>query len=145
MSAETRVYSVLKPLAPAKSVFRDIAPEDCNTVPRITFQFIGGSAINFVDSATIPSKRNYRVQINVWHNQRDACNALARQVENAMRADAVKQGHDQHRCRGRPAGRGGGRGFLRFGHGRGDGEHGQFLMTEDLAAGGGFDVTEVKL
>jgi hypothetical protein len=87
MSAETRVYSVLKPLAPAKSVFRDIAPEDCNTVPRITFQFIGGSAINFVDSATIPSKRNYRVQINVWHNQRDACNALARQVENAMRAD----------------------------------------------------------
>lgn len=85
MSVETQIYTALKSLV-SNRVYRDITPKDVTALPRITFQQVGGTSINFVDSATIPSKHNARVQVNVWHNRRDDANALAIQVADALRA-----------------------------------------------------------
>lgn len=88
MTIESSIYTALKTLV-SNRVYRDIAPQTVTDLPRITFQTVGGTSINFVDSATIPSKRNARVQVNVWHNRRDDANALARQVEETLRAYAA--------------------------------------------------------
>lgn len=85
MTVESSLYTALKTLV-ANRVYRDIAPQTVTDLPRITFQTVGGTSINFLDSATIPSKRNARVQVNVWHNRRDEANVLARQVEDALRS-----------------------------------------------------------
>lgn len=82
---ERQIYTALKDLVDNK-VYRDIAPDNVTALPRITFQAIGGQSINYLDSATIPNKRRQRVQINVWHSTRDEANALAREVEDTMRA-----------------------------------------------------------
>lgn len=85
MTIESSVYTALKALV-ANRVYRDIAPQTVTDLPRITFQTVAGQAINFMDTATIPTKRNARVQVNVWHTRRDEANVLARQVEDALRA-----------------------------------------------------------
>jgi hypothetical protein len=90
MSVEVDIYSCLKSLV-GNRVYRDIAPQTVTELPRITFQTVGGASTNFLDSATIPSKRNARVQVNVWHSRRDDANALARQVEEALRAYTALQ------------------------------------------------------
>ena len=36
--------------------------------------------------ATLPSKRNARIQVNVWDTTRDGADALALQADNALRA-----------------------------------------------------------
>lgn len=90
MTIETSLYTALKSLV-ADRIYRDIAPSTVTTLPRITFQAVGGESINFLDSATVPNKRFQRVQVNVWHNQRDAANALAIQVEETLKAYAVLQ------------------------------------------------------
>jgi hypothetical protein len=87
MSLETAVYSTLKGLVENR-VFRDIAPDDRPTLPRITFQQVGGRAVNFM-SGDKPSKKNARVQINCWGLRRDDVMALARLVEDAMRANTL--------------------------------------------------------
>lgn len=84
MSLETTIYTALKNLV-SNRVYRDIAPQTVDTLPRITFHQVGGDAINFVDS-TVPSKKNARIQVNVWHSRRDDAMALARDVEDALRA-----------------------------------------------------------
>lgn len=85
MSVESSIFAALKSLV-SNRVYRDIAPPTVTDLPRITFQQVGGSSINFVDSATIPSKHNSRVQINVWHSRRDEANALAILVADTLRA-----------------------------------------------------------
>lgn len=88
MSLETLLYSKLKTLVPGNRVYRDIAPPDVTALPRITFQQVGGPAINFL-SGDKPSQKRARVQINCWGSQRDSVMALARQVEDTLRAAIV--------------------------------------------------------
>lgn len=83
MSIETAIYAALKSLV-ANRVYRDIAPQTVTDLPRITFQQVGGSAVNFVDP-TVPTKKNARFQVNCWNSRRDDVMALARQVEDALR------------------------------------------------------------
>ena len=83
MSLETSLYSALKGLV-ANRVYRDVAPQKITTLPRITFQQVGGSSVNFIDGG-VPSKKNARVQVNVWHRSRDEAVQLAREVEDTLR------------------------------------------------------------
>ena len=93
MSMETLVYTALKGLV-SNRVYRDIAPDTVTELPRITFQQITGSPINFLDNATTPvTITRVRVQVSVWHSSRDACMALSRQVREALRAVAALQTH----------------------------------------------------
>lgn len=85
MSVETLIYSALKSLVPGEHVYRDIAPPE-TPLPRIVFQQVGGVALNFLDSATKPTKKNGRFQVTVWGTRRDDVMALARQVEDTLRA-----------------------------------------------------------
>jgi len=84
VSLETSIYTALKGLV-SNRVYRDIAPADVDDLPRITFQQVGGEAINFMDP-TVPSKKNARVQINCWADRRDTVMTLARDVEDTLRA-----------------------------------------------------------
>lgn len=85
MSIEATIFATLKTLVDSR-VYRDITPANKRDVlPRITFQQVGGEAINFM-SGDRPSKKNARVQINCWGERRDDTSALARRVEDAMRA-----------------------------------------------------------
>lgn len=83
MTVETSIFGALRALA-SDRVYRDIAPQTVTDLPRITFQQVGGQAVNFLDSA-VPSKKNARFQVNCWAVSRDAAAALSRQVEGAMR------------------------------------------------------------
>lgn len=90
MSVETLIYTALKSLV-SNRVYRDLAPKTAvATLPRITFQQIGGRAVNFLEGGT-PSKKNAVVQINCWDDRRDDVMALARDVEDALRSAAGLQ------------------------------------------------------
>jgi Protein of unknown function (DUF3168) len=84
MSAiEPQIYALLQGLVSGR-VFPDVAPE--NTVrPYCTYQTVGGQAVNFLKQAA-PGASNARVQINVWADTRGTASALARQIEDLMRA-----------------------------------------------------------
>ncbi len=88
MSAESILYNTLRSLV-ADRVFPDVAPEDTPR-PYITFQQVGGTAVNFIDAA-IPSKRNGRFQLNCWSDTRVQAALLARQVEDALRGASSLQ------------------------------------------------------
>jgi hypothetical protein len=88
MTVEAAIFVTLKALV-ANRVYRDLAPQTVTALPRITFQQVGGQAINFL--AGVPSKKNAVFQINVWAATRDAAAALSRQVEDAMRGAATVQ------------------------------------------------------
>jgi hypothetical protein len=90
MTVENSIFAALKTLV-SNRVYRDIAPQSVTALPRITFQQVGGDALNFVDSATVPSQKNGRFQVNVWAADRDSAATLARQVEDALRAYAALQ------------------------------------------------------
>ncbi|WP_298406566.1 DUF3168 domain-containing protein [Janthinobacterium sp.] len=82
MSIETALFEALRGLV-ADRVYPDLAPE--NTVrPYITYQQVGGDAVNFVEN-TIPSKKNARMQINVWADTRLQATAMAGTVEDVLR------------------------------------------------------------
>lgn len=85
MSAEAEIYTALVSLAGGR-VFADLAPPNMQALPRITYQQVGGASVNFLDQATIPNKRNARMQINVWASTRQAASELSQQVETAIRA-----------------------------------------------------------
>ncbi len=86
---EQLVYAALRGLVNDR-VYPDLADEPPER-PYITYQQVGGEAINFVDAATLPGTSNARVQVNVWADTRPVASALARQVENALRAVAGLQ------------------------------------------------------
>ena len=88
MSIETLIYDALRALVDDR-VYPDIAPDDCDR-PYITYQQVGGRAINFIDP-TVPGKRNARVQINVWADTRLEVSTLAGAIENALRAEEALQ------------------------------------------------------
>lgn len=82
MSMGSILTTALAGLCPR--VYPDIAPEG-EPRPYITWQRVGGSAVNFID-ATVPSKKNARVQVNVWADTRLEADDLAAQVEDTLRA-----------------------------------------------------------
>ena len=84
MTVEATIYVTLKNLV-SNRVYRDIAPPTVTALPRITFQQVGGRAVNFLGPGT-PSKKNAVFQINIWAADRDEVAALSRAVEDAMRA-----------------------------------------------------------
>lgn len=88
MSVESTIFDTLKGLV-GNRVYPDIAPAT-TTKPYITYQQVGGVGVNFVD-ATVPSKKNFTFQINVWGETRAAVATLAAQVEAAMRAVTALQ------------------------------------------------------
>lgn len=88
MSIESEVYNALKGLV-ANRVFPDVAPLG-TARPFLTYQGVGGGVVNFLDP-TIPSKKNKRMQINVWADSRTAAASLAEQVEDVMRTVTVLQ------------------------------------------------------
>lgn len=92
MSVERTIFQTLKDVgastqyAVESRVYRDLAPPDVVDLPRVIFQQVGGRAVNFIDGGK-PSKKNARFQISSWHRRRDEAMALARLVEDAMRAE----------------------------------------------------------
>jgi hypothetical protein len=89
MTLETSLYTCLKALAGGR-VYRDLAPQTVTTLPRITFQQVGGVVVNFVDP-TVPTLKNARVQLNCWAASRDEAMTLARTVEDTLRAYTALQ------------------------------------------------------
>lgn len=87
MSLESQIVAALNGLAPGR-VFPDVAPDAA--LPYITYQQVGGEAINFTDGA-VPDRSNARIQINVWAATRIAASQLGAEVESAIRAAAALQ------------------------------------------------------
>jgi hypothetical protein len=81
MSLESDIFDALKGLV-SNRVFPDVAVFGTAT-PYITYQQVGGSAENFLESVFV-GKRNARMQINCWATTRAAANALARSVETTL-------------------------------------------------------------
>ena len=82
MSMEIALFEALRGLV-SDRVYPDVAPE--NTIrPYITYQQVGGDAVNFVES-TIPAKKNARMQINVWADTRLTATAMGAAVEDVLR------------------------------------------------------------
>jgi len=91
VTVETSIYTALKSLV-GNRVYRDIAPDTLTNadLPRITFQQISGTAVNFLEPS-VPSMKNARFQINCWDDRRDDVMSLARQVEDALRVYTALQ------------------------------------------------------
>jgi hypothetical protein len=86
MSMESLIYDTLKNLV-SNRVFPGVAPEGTVT-PYITYHSPGGGqAVNFVDG-TQPSKKNARIQVNVWDKSLATALQIAQRAETAMRAAA---------------------------------------------------------
>jgi len=83
MTQDELFFSALQGLVGGR-VYPDIGKEG-TALPYITYQDIGGDAVNFIDGA-VPSKANARVQVNVWAKTRAEAKDLARRVEYALRA-----------------------------------------------------------
>lgn len=82
MTVESSIYTALQGLVGGRC-YPDVAPE-LATRPYISFQQVGGSAVNFIDP-TVPSKKNARFQINAWADTRAQAATLAGQIEDALR------------------------------------------------------------
>lgn len=85
MSMESLIFNALKGLVANNQVFPEIAKETA-VAPYITYSMPGGGqAVNFVDG-TQPSKKNARVQINVWALSLSEALRIAQQAETILRA-----------------------------------------------------------
>jgi len=92
MTVETQIYTALKSLVTGGHVYAINLPDTVTARTYITYQQVGGSAINFLNSAK-PSKKNARFQINVWAPTPQAAAVLSRLTEDAMRTiDAFVEG-----------------------------------------------------
>jgi hypothetical protein len=89
MTLDETLFATLTGLVGGR-VYPDIAPEEA-VRPYIVYQQIGGPAINFLDIATIPSKKRARYQITIWSDTRAAVAALAISVEDAVRVVTALQ------------------------------------------------------
>lgn len=88
MPLEAELFALLTPLCPR--VYPDVAPEPMPARPFVTYQQIGGQAINPLTN-DIATKRNARMQINVWAGTRISASALAGQIEDALRVSTPFQ------------------------------------------------------
>jgi hypothetical protein len=91
MTIETQLYTALKNLV-SNRVYRGLAPDTVTALPRITFQQVGGTGINFLEGGPV-GLHQPRIQFNVWHSSYDAATALAIQVENALLSVPALQAH----------------------------------------------------
>jgi hypothetical protein len=82
MSISSLVRATLDPLVDDR-VYPDVGP-DAPTVPYITYQQVGGDAVNFLDGEQ-PSKGNARIQVSVWAATRTEADLLIQRAETAMR------------------------------------------------------------
>ncbi|MQA39034.1 DUF3168 domain-containing protein [Rugamonas aquatica] len=82
MSLEGLIATALRPVAGSR-VYPDLAPADAQR-PYITYQVVGGSAVNYVE-ASVPDIQNARVQISVWADTRLAASDVGKQAEDALR------------------------------------------------------------
>ena len=85
MTVEALIYTALKGLVPGAHVYARKLPDTVTAATYVTYQQVGGNAVNFLDP-TVPSKKNGRFQINSWAATPQAASALARAIEDAMRA-----------------------------------------------------------
>lgn len=83
MTQDELIFSLISGLVGGR-VYPDIGKQG-TAVPYITHQDVGGDAINFMDGA-MPGKSNTRLQVNVWSATRAEAKAIARQVEQILRA-----------------------------------------------------------
>jgi len=90
VTLETTIFTALKSLV-SDRVYRDIAPQTVTTLPRITFQQVGGDVVNFLDGG-VPSMKNARIQVNCWGQDRDSVMAVGRDAEDALRSVATVLG-----------------------------------------------------
>lgn len=77
------LVSLLGPLA-VGGIHADTAPMGVK-YPFITYQQVGGQAVNFLDP-TVPDKKHARIQINVWSKSRQESTTLIRQIEDLLRS-----------------------------------------------------------
>lgn len=89
MTVESLIFRTLEGLVDRR-VYADLAPQDVRALPRITYQQVGGAAVNFLEAET-PSKKNARFQVNVWGATRVQAAGLSRQVEDALREEVDLQ------------------------------------------------------
>lgn len=84
MSVESLLFDTLTGLVSGR-VYPDIAPQGVTALPRITYQQVGGAAVNFLEN--VPAgKKNARFQVNCWGATRLQVAALSRQVEDTIKA-----------------------------------------------------------
>lgn len=88
MSLESTLFTSLQALV-AGRMYPDVAPEGAGR-PYITYAQVGGQGVNFLDP-TVPSRKNARVQINVWADTRVSAANLARSVEDTLRGVTALQ------------------------------------------------------
>jgi hypothetical protein len=88
VTIDTALFAALTGLV-AGRVYPDVAPE-LAVRPYITYQQVGGDAVNFL-SQSVPTKKNSRVQVNVWTATRMQATQLASQVEDALRMASALQ------------------------------------------------------
>lgn len=81
MAADVEIRNALLPLA-AGGVHFDSVPMD-TPAPFILINRVGGSPVSFVERK-LPSQRNGRFQVNVFHTSRGLVDALGVQVEKTM-------------------------------------------------------------
>jgi hypothetical protein len=77
---EADLFTKLSTLVSGR-VYPDVASSA--TMPYITYQQIGGTPVNFL-GAESSSKKNARIQINVWSATRLQASTIIRQVEDLM-------------------------------------------------------------
>jgi len=82
VSLEKQIFEALKGLVDER-VYPDIAPDA--QLPYITYQQVGGQAVNFVDGS-IPDRSNARIQVDVWAATRLQASQLSAAVESTMRS-----------------------------------------------------------
>jgi hypothetical protein len=84
MTVESQIYNALKGLVTGQHVYAITIPDTVTARTYITYQQVGGDAVNFLDSAK-PGKKNARFQVNVWAPTAHQAAALSRLTEDAMR------------------------------------------------------------
>lgn len=77
---EADLFTKLSTLVSGR-VYPDVA--STATMPYITYQQIGGTPVNFLEAES-SSKKNARMQINVWSKTRLEASTIIRQVEDLM-------------------------------------------------------------
>lgn len=80
MTIEADIVATLRTVCPR--VYADVAPFGA-ALPRITFQFIGGRALRWLNG-TPADKRHSLVQVSCWAESRTAALELARACETAL-------------------------------------------------------------
>lgn len=89
MTIESTIFDTLKGLV-SNRCYPDQAPEVVGK-PYIVYQQVGGQAVNFLDTATLPGKGLPRFRISIWGVTRAEVAALAKQAETALRQVASLQ------------------------------------------------------